>query len=531
MSVLLRWITARHLGREPGATALSVFGVALGVAVYVAIRLANGSALASFRSTVDAVAGTANLQVSADDAGLDERLFLRVRRVPGVLAAAPVVQALAPVAGPAMPAQGRRSPVGEASELGEVILLLGVDLFSEIEFERYPISPHDAAEGREFLADPHGVAVTQSLARRLSLRIGDVLPLMAGTRRVELTVRAILSGDLEQAMGGSVALVDIATSQEIFGRLGRLDRIDLRVEESERERVIGALQALLPPNARVARPEGRTQQVENMLRAFQLNLMALSCIALFVAAFLILNAISMSVVRRRREIGILRTLGVTRRQIQAIFLIEATLQGLLGSALGLGLGILMARATLGSVSETITALYLAVQARTVVVAPEVLWQGAILGVGAALVAALAPAREAATTPPGATMRQGMLIERHALPIRAWSILGLLALVASLATAILALQWERPLLGFASAFLLMTGFSLLTPAATVGLERAFAPAVRALFGIEGTLGARYLVDSLARTAIVTAALMIAVGMLVGLTLMVGSFRDTVDTWVT
>jgi putative ABC transport system permease protein len=516
MKYLLRWITGRHLGREWGTTALATLGVALGVAVYVSIRLANHSAMESFRATVDAVTGTANLQLAAGAEGLDERLFLKVRQVPGVVAAAPVVQALAPVA------DGR----------GEALLVLGIDLFSEGEFARYELSAADATAGRAFLEDPRGAAVTASLARRLGLRVGSSLPMLAGARAVRLTVRAVLQSDrLEQAMGGNLVLVDIATAQEMFDRYGKLDRIDLKVDEAGRSAVIDRLRPLLPPSVRLERPEGRTQQVENMVRAFQLNLTALSCIALFVAAFLILNSISMSAVRRRREIGILRSLGVTRRQVLVLFMAEAAFCGLAGSALGLLLGIALARATLGSVSQTITALYVVVQARTLYLAPEILWQGAALGLGTALLSALAPAREAADTPPAVTMRQGILVERHALPIGAWSAAGGVLLLLSLATAVCTLRLSQPLLGFVSALLLLVGFALLTPLATVMADRALAPVVRALFRIEGVLAARYLVESLARTAVVIAALMVSVAMLVGLSVMVGSFRDTVDTWVT
>lgn len=522
MLQLLRWIGIRHLWREGGTTLPAILGVALGVAVFVAIRLANHSALASFRATVDAVAGTANLQIAATGEGLDERLFADVRRMPGVQAAAPVVQSVLPL----------------ANGTGEALLLLGIDLFSEGEFDRYGLSasgPPEAsstAQGRSFLEDPRGAAVTESLARRLGLAVGSSLPLLVGARPVRLNIRAVLGSQrLEQAMGGNLVLVDIATAQEILDRYGKLDRIDLLVPDPERDAVIARLRGLLPPGVEIGRPEGRTQQVENMVRAFQLNLMALSSIALFVAAFLILNAVSMSVIRRRREIGILRGLGASRRQILALYLAEAGICGVIGSALGLALGVALARASLSSVSQTISALYVVVQARTLYLSPAILWQGAALGVAASLLAALAPAREAAATPPGETMRQGALMPRQTLPVATWSRMGVCSLVLSLGVAWTTLWAEQPLLGFASALLLLVGFAMLTPMATILADRLLTPAVRRLFRVEGLLAARYLLESLARTAVVIAALMVSVAMWVGLSLMIGSFRDTVDTWVT
>src|SRR5437899_116353 len=117
---LIRWISLRHLREEPGRTALTLFGVALGVAVFLAIRLANASALASFSATVDAVAGRANLQVAGGSGGFDERLLDRVRKVPGIQAAAPVVQIAAPAPGLS----------------GETLMVLGLDPFSEAGFGR-----------------------------------------------------------------------------------------------------------------------------------------------------------------------------------------------------------------------------------------------------------------------------------------------------------------------------------------------------------------------------------------------------------
>src|SRR5262249_41286455 len=161
-------------------------------------------------------------------------------------------------------------------------------------------------------------------------------------------------------------------------------------------------------------------------------------------------------------------------QVLILFLAEALFCGLAGAALGLLMGVGLARATLGSVSETITALYVVVQARTLDLSPGMLWQGAGLGVGTALLAALAPAREAASTPRAVTMRQGILVERQTLPIGGWSAAGVILLLLSLTTAVLTLRLGQPLLGFVSALLLLIGFALLTPLGTVLAERALAP---------------------------------------------------------
>jgi putative ABC transport system permease protein len=552
--ILLRWITLRHLLEESGRTLLTLAGVALGVAVFLAIRLANASALASFRATVDAVAGRANLQITGGTGGFDEGQLLRVSRVPGVHAAAPVVQIAAPA----------------PTLSGETLMVLGLDPFSEAGFGRVAGGQVDfgparvpgsllskpafagSAAGRpakagfvwtdpgfnpgapgwlSLLVSPHPLAITRSLARRYRLRIGSPLVLTAASRNVTCSVRAILdSEELEQAFGGNLVVMEIEDAQSIFGRPNRLDRIDLLVSEPARDSVARRIAAILPPDLRITPPESRGQAVANMLAAFQLNLAALSFIALFVSLFLVFNAISMSVIKRRREIGILRSIGVSRGEVLRLFVLEALFFGAAGTVLGVGVGILLARVALGAVSQTISQLYVLVEARTLRLSPAVLAQGAGIGFGAAALAAVVPAREAARTPAGVTMRQGALIELRPLALGPWSAAGIVLLFLAAAASALSLRLHQPLWGFVSATGVLAGFSALTPAGTVAMSALLDPPIHRLFGAEGRLAVRYLTESLARTAMIVASLMVAMAMLIGLSVMVSSFRDTVNTWV-
>jgi putative ABC transport system permease protein len=264
---LLRWLLLRRLVRQRGRTLLVVLGIALGVALVVAIRLASDSALTSFGDTVDAVSGRANLCVSAVADGFDERLFSRIRRTPGVLAAAPVVEVNALV--------GRLEPgaADDGVELGtrrgfdETLLVLGLDPFSEPPFGRLAggagagqgtAAGLDRDAALALLARPHAVAITRAFAARRGVHVGDTLVALASGAPVRLDVVALLGSEaLQQAMGGNVAIADIATVQELFGRLGRLDRVDLLVDSKARERVRSRLAASLPADARPERPRAR----------------------------------------------------------------------------------------------------------------------------------------------------------------------------------------------------------------------------------------------------------------------------------
>jgi putative ABC transport system permease protein len=525
---LLRWVSLRHLGDERARALLTAAGVALGVAAFVSVRLASQSARGSFSDTVDAVAGRANLQVAGTSEGFDERLFTMVRRVPGVAAAAPVVQ----VAAPGRVARAGEPPVAPASRRwDESLLVLGVDVFQEGPFARAGRADDLRRTAFQLLAEPRAAAVTRSFAARHRLSRGDTVEVLSGGLPEPLVVRRIVASDtLEQAFGGSIVVVDIATAQELFHREGRLDRIDLLVPPPALEAVRERLAPLLPADVEVETPAGRTRQVENLVRAFDLNLTALSFIALYVATFLIFNAVSLSVVRRRREIGILRALGVTRGGILRLFLAEGLVLGALGGAAGVVLGALFARGTLGTVSRTLTDLYLVAHAERLVIDPATVLWGLLLGVGSALVSAAAPALEASRTPPATTVQEGTFLEARPLPVGRWAAAG----IAALALAGLVAWWtvaeHRPWGGFASAFLALAGFSLLAPAITFAVASASAPVLGRLLGAPGLLGARALRDALARTSVAVAALAVSVGMMVALDLMVGSFRRTVDTWV-
>ncbi|MFM7231324.1 MAG: ABC transporter permease [bacterium] len=529
MIALLRVLLLRRLARDRVRVALTVLGVALGVSVFVAIRLASRSALAGFGDTVEAVTGRANLQVAASADGLDERLYVRIRREPGVEAAAPVVEVNALAhAGPP-----RAVAAGDPAAFDETLMVLGLDPFAEGPFARLADEPDSLdREGLlALLARPATVAITRTLATRHGLAPGDTLTVLASGAPRALEVVTVLGSEaLQQALGGNVVLADLATVQEVFARGGRLDRVDLIVPERELERVRASLTAWLPAGARAERPIARTQQVENLVRAFALNLLALSFIAVFVSTFLIFNAVALAVVRQRRDIGVLRALGLSRGRVAGLFLTEGLLLGLTGGVLGAVLGSVGAWFALAQVGRTLSSLYLVAQTTRLWVEPATLLAGVAIGVGSALLSALAPALEAASTPPGATLREGSRIEARSPRYGAIGLAGLAVLAVAGAVAAWTIAARQPLGGFAAAFLVLAGFSLLAPLWTLAAERVASPIARR-FGIAAALGARALRENAARASVVIAAIMVAVGMLVALTVMVGSFRLTVDTWIT
>jgi putative ABC transport system permease protein len=290
------------------------------------------------------------------------------------------------------------------------------------------------------------------------------------------------------------------------------------------------LERLVPPDAQVQRPAQRSAQVADLLRAFQLNLSALSCISLFVGAFLIYNAIATAVVRRRSEVGTLRALGASRSQLLKMFLLEAALIGIVGSVAGFALGLALAHLTLQAVSSTVSALYIVVRAREITV-PLWLWWGAPLGgTLLAVLASLPAALEAAGTSPRQALQRVTLHQTTARWAAPMAALGVVALALAFVLCLPAIASRSLFAGFASSFCTLGGFALMTPFFTLWGGRLVQRTASTLFGVEGMLAGTYLQRAINRSSLVIAALMLSLAMTIGLSTMVKSFRGAVEEWV-
>ncbi|MBN1955935.1 MAG: ABC transporter permease [Anaerolineae bacterium] len=492
-----------------------VLGVALGVAVVVAVDLANASAGRAFDLSVDAVAGRATHQVVAGPQGLDEAVYAALRRDGEVQLAAPVLEgsAVSPQLG------------------GRTLRLLGIDPFAEPPFRSY-LGAEDGLpldQLVDFLTRPGAVLLSVDLASQYGLEAGAPLTLQVGGYERQAFVAGLLqpADGLSRRALEDILLADIATVQELTGRLGRIDRIDLILPQNgaaEVERIA----ALLPPGARIDAVAARSGAVREMTVAFRTNLLALSLLALMVGMFLIYNTMTFAVVQRRELFGTLRCLGVTRREIFALVLGEALVVGLLGSASGMLLGVLMGRSAVRLVAQTINDLYFAVSVHSVAVPVISLVKGGLLGVLATVTAAGLPAWEAASVPPRSALSRSLLEAKARRATTRVALGGLLLL--ALGALILAIPTRSLAVSFGGICAVVLGFALLTPLATRWVMRGAAPPLGRLAGPLGRLAPRGVANSLSRTAIAVAALMVAMAVVIGIQLMISSFRHTVVAWL-
>ena len=520
-SRIFTWHVLRHLRRHPLLALLNVLSVALGVAVYLATQIANHSANRAFAATVDLVAGKAELQISAPAGRLPETVLPAVAAASGISAATPLVRGLVTL--PDFP--------------GEYLEILGIDVFTNEPFRTFDLANFEASgwDLERWLGRAGSLAVSQEFLNRHKLKRGDKIRARVNVVDHELEIGFVLRS--EETLDPHFAAMDIGWAQELFERRGELSAIQLRLADPRgRENAIAELRKILPPDASVAAPAQRTEEVDKMLGSFELNMTAMSLVSLLVGMFLIYNTVSASVIRRHREIGILRSLGVTRNEVRALFLGEAAVLGSVGAGLGLIGGVLLARILVGTVAETISSLYVLVSVKEVFLEPGIFAAAWAIGLASVLLSAWFPAHAAASMEPVRALEGGTGLERSFHLSSSWWISGLLSLALSGVLSFLALAVGPAWLGFGAAFFVLAGFSFLVPGLTSHFSAGAGASFRALRRLrrkammEAELGAANLSRALLRNSITIAALAVAVAMTVGVSVMVFSFRKTVEAWI-
>lgn len=535
-STILHRIGWRYLLRHPWQSVLMVLGITLGVAVVVAIDLANASASRAFNLSTEAVVGRATHQIVGGPNGLNETVYAQLKQ-DGVLdKAAPILSEF----------------VSSPQLGGQSMQLLGVDPFAEGPFRDYLNGgngiPLDALS--PFLTEPGAILISVKLASQHNLEAcagGDenlattraaceISLELAGQRHRVFIAGLLEPGDsLSERAINDLILADIATAQEITGRVGQVDRIDLILDPScanlgydQPCPVVEQIRSYLPEDAQVLTVEARAGAVEQMTAAFQLNLSALSLLALVVGMFLIYNTMTFSVVQRREHFGTLRCLGVTRREIFAVIASEALVVGMIGSTLGVIAGTLMGQGAVRLMTQTINDLFFVLTVQGVQIPITSLFKGGALGVVATVLSVIPPAWEAASVTPRMALTRSNLEAKVGRWVLIAAATGFLLLIFGI-IALLGVT-NSLIMSFAATFAVVVGFAMMAPLGTKLFMRASTPLMGFVLGTVGKMAPRDIVNTLSRTSVAIAALMVAVSVTIGVSLMVNSFRHTVVTWL-
>ncbi len=507
----------RPLVRDPFRFFITVIGVAIGVSVFMSIQLANRQTLLSFSESVDLVLGRADAVIQAEGMPFDEKYFKKLLPLREWIKVYPVLRGY-----------------GVEANSNEVVEILGTDLLQDSGIRDFSlkIASNDLKGFLPIILDPAGVVLPEKFIPGTHFLPGDSLRLTIDGREQPLNVNAVLeSKGLAKTISGNYAVMDIAAAQKVLGKIGQLDRIDVEfLKDKDFSRMQEKISEVLPDFLRVDRPERRTRQVEKMLRAFQYNLTALSFVALLVGLYLIYNMISLSVVRRRMEIGTLRALGATPGLIGAIFLLEAGVIGILGSAIGIGFGYYMAQFSLEAVAITVNNLYAPADITEI----DITWDQAsayfMIGVGLSFVSAIIPAWDAATTSPTQIMRRGSYDLKISRGYRKLSFIALgIFVLAALCSQLPAID-NFPYFGFLSVTFIILGVSFLTPSGLLVLRDGSRNLCKRWFKAEGLLASMNLSQNVGRNSMAVSSLAIAFMMVICMSIMVHSFRQTVEVWI-
>lgn len=508
-STLFKTILRDQL-RRPWLTLLLVISVALGVAVVVAVDLANASATRAFQLSTQVIVGKATHQIVGGPNGFDDSVY-RDLRLRGFRNAAPIVEGYA-----------------SAQELGgQTMRVLGIDLFAEPPFRTYITAGTNVSLDAltAFYTQPGAVLISADSAKRWGLEPGDKLTLEIGTIQKQVQIVGLMQqpNQVSSRVLEGLVLTDIASAQELFDLNGKLTRVDLIATDREAAEIAGKLTQGL----RMVRASEQADTVTQLTAAFQLNLTAFSLLALAVGMFLIYNTVMFSVVQRRRLLGIMRCIGVTGREIFVLILAETTILGLIGSLVGLGLGILLGRLTVALVTQTINDLYFALTVSDVTIDGLSLGKGLLLGIFSALLAAALPAYEASSVPAITVLQRSDLEDRIRRLLPRLNYIGVVLLVVG--GGILVFGQSNVSLLFVGVFLTLFGLVMYVPLVTVLLMRA-ATFTIGRTGLISRMASRTVTQALSRTSVAIASLMVAVAVTIGVTVMIASFRTTVENWL-
>lgn len=515
---MLSRIAIRFLKYSKGLALLNVLAIAIGVSIPLAVELANHSVLAAFRATLDVVSGKANLEVSSDGQKFPEEIFGRIKLLDEVKAASPVIEATVLI--PDFPA--------------EYLRVIGVDFFSYSPFSNLSMGEANDSNVYHWITQPSSISLSEKLAAKLQLKAGDHLRVNFEGSDHDLVVRELIHYERDEVNTDEhVAIMDIAAAQALTRSFGKISRIDL-LTSCDPNQTIKAIQSFLPEGVNVRKPERRGVQVENMLNAFQLNLFALSLIAIIVAMFLFNSSLATLIIRQRSSMGILRSIGFLPQDVQKLMYLQAFFITLAGVIVGTFLGFFLARFSLGMMSQVVSSLYLLVHVQTLAWTPSLVATVWLICFLFAFLAAWLPARESAFIEPLKTFQSGFSVSqwKQRLFLVLSVVFIFLGFVMSYFTFASPLKW----LGFGAALCGLIAIACWIPVVTTivgGLVLRFVRFCELLkggFGITADVGVKQLLSGLKRPSIAAAALMTAFSMMLGTSILIDSFRKSVEYWI-
>lgn len=503
----------RYLFTHPWQTFLSALGIALGVAVILAIDMANESSLRAFDLSMETVSGKATHRLTSKSGNLSFDQLIQLRKN-GISTSAPVIEENVKIDGIKK----------------ESATFLGLDPFSEEQFRNFfTITDQNNDQLlRDILTHKDRVVLPEAFANLMGVNPGDSISIIWQTRKFKVYCQAVLpsNADSKKNAVDQFIITDIGVADFLLDKKNRLSYIDIILDSTE----IATVQKIIDKNKDLQLGESQksNETAKSITKAFRLNLNAMSMLGLIVGLFLIYNSMTFSVIQRRKLLGLFRAVGVTRSEIYTQIVSETVFIGAVGTFLGIVAGIFLGKELLGLVTQSINDLYFVTNVKSVAIPAESIFKAGLAGIAGTILASLYPAYEASNTAPGIVLRRSSLESGLR---RKSSLMTLISLILFIAGVFILVFLEAGiLLSYFGILLIIISFALLTPAVVIWGVALLQPLVQKIFGNTGKIGLRGIVANLSRTTVAIAALAIAVSATIGVSTMITSFRGTVITWL-
>ena len=517
MLYMIWTISLRRMWEHKLRTALTIIGIALGVAGYIAVQMITDTLQDSFSHMIDQVAGRVQLEVYGSDAGVDESVLKQLEGMPELSVALPVIQ------------------VTTKDIKNQSLLLLAVDTLNDKAARDYKMKDASGVEISDpllFLNSQNAILLNRDFARRNNIKIDQTMELMTTLGNKTFVVRGLLEAEgAAQAFGGNFALMDVYSAQILFSRQGKFDQIDLILKpDQDLDKVREKIGARLGGRYDILRPQQRTQGVDSMMTTFNLGLSVMSMVVLAMGIFIIINTVMTSVLQRKREIGIQRMVGVTRAGIWSLFALEGVLFGLIGSLIGIVAGFFMGREAVLHFATKISSLFVMVDLSKVSFHPGIAVEGVALGVLVSLLASLYPSWRATRITPlevltydhSLSVGQGIVLWRWLLLLVPASCMIVYLIFAPLGFVITGTRIMMVSIFLASISVtpfVMTGLLRLVRRLTAGQSSALL-----------RLATENILRDLGRAAMTVAAFMVGLAVMVEIYLFVNSTKTNTIEWI-
>lgn len=511
-------VTTAYIKKHILQSILLIVGIAFSVALIVSVDIANQSASRSFSISKEILSTNSTHYILGTYSDFDEDIYKYLKLDLGIKNIAPVVE----------------DYVNIDKLSGRAVKLLGTDFFADLIFyedQRSPLSNIDQTTITDLITTPGTALISPDIAKSAQIQIGDTLNFTYGSETLDIKIVGLINSndaELSESLGGLI-LTDISTAQELLGKVGTLSQIDLVLDQEtpNSSTIIQSIKDYLPSGVEIKSKQILLGSAKSLTRSFELNLTALSLLALFVGIFLIYNIVSFSVIQRRTVIGTLRSIGATRSQIFRMIMAEAIGIGIVGSLIGIAGGFLLGRSIVSLVTRSINDLYFTLTVTNFSFSPETIIKGLLAGIFAALIAAVVPAYEASHFRPVNILRRSGI---ESFFIRSTRLLGLIGVIfIVLGYFVIILSTKSLVLGLVSVFLVLIGASLLIPLCTT-IIMSFFTFILSPMGLIGRISPRNIIRSTSRTAVAIASLAVAISVILSVSIMIGSFRGTVQDWL-